>query len=287
MGWRLVVKDVMAWRVVVKNVVTWRMMVEDVVTGKVTIKEAMTWRMVVKDVVTWRVVVKDVVTGRVVVKDVVTWRVVGGKGCEDLENYGKSNADESVNLKSGDKERGNEKTAGDNQTSQGDGCSDKNARKVYLKVPFIGKRSIMFGKGIKKLMYNVIDNEVVTIYTSNKVNDHFVIKDKTPKPALSKVVYQFQCPGDPGTKYVGFTNRTLNERVREHLKPGTAVFDHIEVCESCQKQGITIKDFKILKKCRSKADTAIYEALLIKRLNPTLNVNLKKPGRTWCLQLFG
>ena len=190
------------------------------------------------------------------------------------------------------KSEGNKETGGKNdndvgKTSGGDECTDKNSKKIYLKVPFIGKRSIMFGKSIKKLLYNVIDNEVMTIYTSNKVNDHFVIKDRTPKSALSKVVYQFQCPGDPDCKYVGFTNRTLNERVREHLKPGTAVFDLISICESFQKCVITIKDFKVLKKCRSKADTAIHEALLIKRLNPTLNLYLKKPGWTWNLQLFG
>ena len=63
--------------------------------------------------------------------------------------------------------------------------------------------------------------------------------------------------------------------------------DTTEHLVSCQELGITINDFKILKKCKSKADTAIYEALLIKKLNPVLNHNLKKPGWTWSLQLFG
>ena len=150
----------------------------------------------------------------------------------------------------------------------------------------IGKRSTMFGKGIQRLLCNVLDNEVVVVYTSNKVKDHFVIKDKTPKPTLSKVVYQFQCPGDPEIKYVGFTNRTISERVREHTRPGTAVFDHISTCTACQDEGITIKNFRILKKCRYKTDTAIHEALIIKKFRPVLNHNLKKPGWTWCLQLF-
>ena len=145
----------------------------------------------------------------------------------------------------------------------------------------------MFGRKIKQLLHNVIENKMITVYTSCKVKEHFIIKDKTPKHTLSKVVYLFQCPGDPEIKYVGFTNRTLNERVREHLKPGTAIFDHFSHCKSCQELGITINDFKILKKCKSKADTAIYEALLIKKLNPVLNHNLKKPGWTWSLQLFG
>ena len=157
---------------------------------------------------------------------------------------------------------------------------------MYVEVPYIGKSSVLFGKRIKKIVNEVVDCEIRVVYTTNKVRDTFVIKDRTPKPALSKVVYQFECPRDSDTKYVGFTNRTLRERVNEHLRPGTAVFDHISACEDCQKYGITINNFKILKQCRSKMDTAIQEALLIKKLNPVLNHNLKKPGKTWTLQLF-
>ena len=124
------------------------------------------------------------------------------------------------------------------------------------------------------------------VYTTNKVKDNFIIKDRSPKHSLSKVVYQFQCPSDSEIKYVGFTNRTLRERVNEHLRPGTAIFDHISTCEACQKHGITTEDFKVLKQCRNNWDTAIHEALLIKKINPALNRNLKKPGRTWTLQLF-
>jgi hypothetical protein len=209
----------------------------------------------------------------------------GEKGLNDLEEKGKDDDD----LESGSKGHSDVTKKDDERGEQenGEGSSDERPIKIYLKVPFIGKRSIMYGKSIQKLVRTVIENDIITVYTSSKVQEHFVIKDKTPKPTLSKVVYQFQCPGDPEIKYVGFTNRTLNERVREHLKPGTAVFDHISECQSCQEHGITINDFRILKTCRSKADTAIYEALLIKKLNPVLNHNLKKPGWTWSLQVFG
>ena len=58
------------------------------------------------------------------------------------------------------------------------------------------------------------------------------------------------------------------------------------MCQACQEKGITINDFKILKQSRNIIDTRIHEALLIKKINPRLNINLKKPGKTWTLQLF-
>ena len=77
------------------------------------------------------------------------------------------------------------------------------------------------------------------------------------------MVYEFMCRGDPDITYVGFTNRTLKERVKEHVSGKTSISDHIAQCNPCQSQGVTIDDFKILRKCRSKWDTSIHEALLI------------------------
>ena len=113
-----------------------------------------------------------------------------------------------------------------------------------------------------------------------------MIKDISPKHSLSRVVYLFQCPGDPASQYVGYTNRTLGERVREHLKPGTAVHDHIAACDTCQTKGVTTADFKVIKQCRNKYETPIYEALAIKKLNPGLNRALVKPGFSFNLRVF-
>ena len=159
-------------------------------------------------------------------------------------------------------------------------------QKIFVKVPYVGRQSIFFGKRIRSLLKDVLDCEVRVVYSTTKIKDYFTIKDKSPKKNLSQVVYQFECPSDSAIQYVGYTNRMLRERVSEHLRPGTAIHDHISVCDPCQKHGVTVENFKILKKCRNKNDTAIHEALLIKKLNPVLNRNLKKPGRSWTLQVF-
>jgi hypothetical protein len=164
--------------------------------------------------------------------------------------------------------------------------SEEKSTKLMLKVPFVGKPSVVFARRIKNLMKKIKDNQVRVVYETNKIQEFIERKDATPKEILSRVVYEFKCSRDSNANYIGYTNRTLKERVKEHCSGRTAVSDHISVCETCSAKRITIDDFEVLKCCRSKCDTAIYEALLIKKLKPGLNHQLVKPGYTWHLQVF-
>ena len=102
----------------------------------------------------------------------------------------------------------------------------------------------------------------------------------------SNVVYEFTCRGDPNTKYIGYTNRTLEKRVKEHVSGGSAVSDHISVCNECNSKGVTINDFVILHRSHTKQETMVHEALAIKEKSPVLNKNLIKPGLTFTLMIF-
>ena len=155
-----------------------------------------------------------------------------------------------------------------------------------LKVPYVGRPSILFVKRMRKVISNNIKSKVRFVYTTNKVKDHFRVKDSDPKELLSHVVYSFKCRSDPDIQYIGYTNRMLKERVTEHIRGGTRVSDHIASCLTCRSTKITIADFAILKKCRNWMDTAVYEALLIKKYNPSLNIQLVKPGYTHNLLIF-
>ena len=87
----------------------------------------------------------------------------------------------------------------------------------------------------------------------------------------------FTCLRDSSIKYIGLTNRTIKTRAHEHLRTGTtAISDHLTICKDCEN-GATIDNFEILKHCRNEHDTRIFEALMIKKKNPSLNVSLKKP----------
>ena len=158
--------------------------------------------------------------------------------------------------------------------------------KHILKVPFIGKSSIMYAKKLRKL-FSSMKADVRVVYSTTKVLDSFQLKDPVPKELRPKVVYQFTCRGDPDTTYVGFTNRTLKERFKEHVSGGTSISDHIANCKPCQDQGVTLDDFTILRKCRRKEDTSVHEALIITEKNPVLNRQLVKPGgKQFTLQIF-
>ena len=47
-----------------------------------------------------------------------------------------------------------------------------------------------------------------------------------------------------------------------------------------------MESFKVLKKCVTKYDTKIQEALLIKKLNPKLNKQIYAKGASFSLSIF-
>lgn len=172
-------------------------------------------------------------------------------------------------------------------------CHDNSSRqvkepedcKIIFKVPYLGKISVTFAKRLRKLL-STSGQDIRIVYKTTKVQDSFSLKDPVPKAISSKVVYKFTCRSDPGTNYIGFTNRTLSERIKEHVSGSTAISDHISICTICNDEGVTIDDFQIIKRCRYKTESSIYEALAIKEQNPNLNKNLVKPGKTFSLQFF-
>ena len=100
------------------------------------------------------------------------------------------------------------------------------------------------------------------------------------------MVYEYKCSNNKSIEHIGFTSRPLIERVKEHLKGKTAVFDHISNCFVCKNERITVNNFGILKECRNKLKTLISEAILIQHYNPILNKQLTKPGITHTLRIF-
>ena len=134
----------------------------------------------------------------------------------------------------------------------------ENDFKYNLKVPFVGKPSLYFGKKMSALMKKQFGVEINVIPATVKLGSFFPLKCRTPLPVLSRVVYRFQCLGDQTESYVGMTVRTMSERVKEHLKGRgeSAIHDHIASCHSCKQ--ISLSNFSILKKCRTQFDTKIH-----------------------------
>ena len=154
------------------------------------------------------------------------------------------------------------------------------------KGPLCRTTKLLIRETSKRLFNNCLGEEIKVVYSTIKVGDSFRLKDLTPKHQRSDVVYEFKCLGDPGTQYIGYTSRSLGERAKEHLKGGTRISDQIGQCMKCNNNIITVDNFNILKNCRSKTESMIYEAILIKRFSPKLNLQLVKPGLTHHLKIF-
>ena len=104
----------------------------------------------------------------------------------------------------------------------------------------------MYTKKLEKLLNNYIEDFKV-IFTTTKVSNYFSNKDKTPHELKSNVVYEYKCSYDKSIQYIGFTSRSLVERIKEHLKGKTSVSDHISNCNVCKNEKITANNFGILK----------------------------------------
>ena len=139
---------------------------------------------------------------------------------------------------------------------------------------------------MKTLIKTKLNEDIKIFYQTNKIKDYFKLKDSTPHSIKSQVVYRFACRKDPEAVYIGYTNRLLCERVREHMSTTTAISEHIDRCTDCKSRLITTEDFDVLKQCTTKWDTMIWEAILIKRYSPKLNRQFIKSGLSHTLQIF-
>ena len=90
-------------------------------------------------------------------------------------------------------------------------------------------------------------------------------KDKTPDPKKCGVIYQIQCPQCP-EQYVGETGRTLETRMKEHLKltsPRTAVGEHEHPISEDNVKVIAREDHTFRRKIR--------ESIEIRSRRPAIN----------------
>ena len=141
---------------------------------------------------------------------------------------------------------------------------------------------------IKALILKKLGVKINIVYKSCKLSSFFSLKDKTPLALTSKCVYKFSCLCDVNVTYIGETTRPLVVRVDEHLASTkkTAVRKHIDACPTCSGHNFSLKDFQILKRCRTNADTRVHEALLIKKYAPVINKQMFLSGASFVLTVY-
>ena len=126
-------------------------------------------------------------------------------------------------------------------------------------------------KQLKDLSLKV-HTTIQPVFVSRKIEQELNVKETKP-PIVNQqcVIYSFQCDlCDAG--YVGFTRGHLHNRVKGHKQQSLAIVKHYKNVHRTMPQDL-LKHFEVLKKCRNKFDCLVYEKLLIKALEPSLNVH--------------
>ena len=156
-------------------------------------------------------------------------------------------------------------------------------RTVAVKLPFIGKPSVDYGKRIVAAVSRCYTSVKLTpIFTSRTVPIR-PVKDVVPTLALSNVIYFYEC--HCGSGYVGKTTQILLKRIEGHVPPifrstsgrkckiparhSSAIGQHLVENPECARKYNDAK-FSILARGRSDYHLAVLEAIFILARRPIL-----------------
>ena len=154
--------------------------------------------------------------------------------------------------------------------------TNNNTNKVHIiSLPYKGGKGKKLMKSLNNTLGNVLPEGHTTkiVYSGKKLPSYFNIKDQTKMQHQNDPIYYTECPeNDCMENYVGEIERSLQERVDEHggKDNKSHVLKHTYVSGH---KGVSINDFKVPKNGfkNHKMKRKISEALLIKKIKPTLN----------------
>ena len=108
-----------------------------------------------------------------------------------------------------------------------------NIPKIWIPLPFIGKRGTTFTNNCTKKLRRLIKQPVkfATLWNTTTTNALLGVKNIIPKPLQSSVVYKYTCPGC-SCSYIGKTDRCLQTRIKEHGHSNDSeIYKHINSCD--------------------------------------------------------
>ena len=142
----------------------------------------------------------------------------------------------------------------------------------------------ILNKNLQPLPNNVIK---LFIYYRNKKLKNLVMRNKYHKSdEQSSVVYQYKCQRDEcNSSYIGYTQATLTERMRNHGQHGS-IIKHLQDNHNIIKEKTKklMESVQVIGKADTKNELLIMEAILIKEKRPQLNE--QEEGRDRVLHIF-
>ena len=131
-------------------------------------------------------------------------------------------------------------------------------------------------KGVSESLKNTCNKHGIQVYFKGGRTIKSLLmapKDKDPILKKSGVIYRFKCGRvDCDEEYISESSRTFAERLKEHQKAPSPIFDHSNI----SGHQVTIDNFNIVGRDDQNLSRTIKEALYIRVNNPSLNKNIGK-----------
>ena len=108
-----------------------------------------------------------------------------------------------------------------------------------------------------------------------KMESCFSTRSKPDTLKTARCVYQYDCYEDScRATYVGYTSCLLEVRAKQHRREASAICKHLRLDHNVPMLPINsfLSNFKVLHKCNDIIRLRLAEAILIRRLNPLLNI---------------
>ena len=135
---------------------------------------------------------------------------------------------------------------------------------------------VPYHQGLSESFKNICKQYGIDVHLKGgqTIKDHLMSpKDKDPINKKSGVIYRFKGDRvDCDDEYIGESARNFEERLKEHLKAPSPIYDH----HNTSGHDVTIDNFTILGREDQNLLRTIKEALYIRANNPSLNRNIGK-----------
>ena len=148
----------------------------------------------------------------------------------------------------------------------------------FITLPYKEQQGEKVLKFFKTTLHRSLPNNIAAkvVYSGTKLGSNFQIKDKTKFDHKHDLVYDVKCP-ECQEDYIGEIRRRLHERICGHSKKDSKSHMLKHSLKNNHKH-VSFEDFCIL--CNgytnSKFKQKILEALFIKKLLPSLNIQETK-----------
>ena len=164
---------------------------------------------------------------------------------------------------------------GNKQNEAEDRCS-KTRQNRNNKTTCRSHITVTYDEGLSETIKNIGKKYGIQVHfkSGKTLKDELVApKDKDHMTNKSGIIYRFKCERlECDEKYIGETARTFGERLKEHLKAPSPIYDH----SNTTGHTTNINNFSIVGREEQNLSRLIKELMFIRVNNPSLNKNIGK-----------